>query len=230
MSRKDDWVAQTHKSLYEQAIITVDYLTAANLARMGIAGGAAVWITTVFTGKYNTFKVAYLAWENPAERTPVKIAALQVAEKAFITEYRRLYMGYLKNNPLTADEDLVGMAMPRRRSGGKTAVSAPATTVTATVDSSLPGIVGICYRDRYAPGKARPEGMTGVEIIWQVFDTEVRPADRSELVHSEFSTRSPRQFAFGEKQRGKRFAFALRWRNTRGINGPWSDIMWTIIP
>ncbi|MDR1380521.1 MAG: hypothetical protein LBJ47_03475, partial [Tannerella sp.] len=191
MSAKEDWVAQTHEGRYLQATITVNYLTAANLARMGLAGNAALWITNVLIVKYNVFKTAFLAWKNPAERTMIRTAAMQDAEMAFVSEYRRLYMGYLKNNPLVTSENLVEMGMPQHSSGSKKAASTPTKQVSATVDTSIPGIVEIHFREKNARGKAKPKGMTGVEIIWDVRDT--LPEEYAELHHSEFSTRSPKQ-------------------------------------
>lgn len=35
---------------------------------------------------------------------------------------------------------------------------------------------------------------------------------------------------FDENQRGKTVYFALRWENTRGEKGPWSQIVSSIIP
>jgi hypothetical protein len=45
-----------------------------------------------------------------------------------------------------------------------------------------------------------------------------------------FDTRSPYTFRFEENQRGQTVFFCLRWENTTGQKGPWSEIVSAIIP
>ncbi|MDR0609502.1 MAG: hypothetical protein LBG58_15030, partial [Planctomycetaceae bacterium] len=63
---------------------------------------------------------------------------------------------------------------------------------------------------------------------WAILDTP--PTKISDLTHSSFDTRSPLTLEFDEDQRGKCVYFCLRWENTRGIKGPWSEIISAIIP
>ncbi|MDR1156180.1 MAG: hypothetical protein LBL04_15855 [Bacteroidales bacterium] len=51
----------------------------------------------------------------------------------------------------------------------------------------------------------------------------------ADLVHSVFATRSPHTFQF-DLSAGKCFYCCLRWENTRGEKGPWSEIMSAIVP
>jgi hypothetical protein len=50
------------------------------------------------------------------------------------------------------------------------------------------------------------------------------------LAHSVFDTRSPYTFQFDLADAGKRFYCCLRWENTTGQKGPWSEIQNAIIP
>jgi hypothetical protein len=76
--------------------------------------------------------------------------------------------------------------------------------------------------------KGKPPGQHGVEIRWAILET---PPERwDELVHSEIDTNSPFTLAFERDQRGQKLYFALRWENTRGEKGPWTDIMNVAIP
>jgi hypothetical protein len=68
----------------------------------------------------------------------------------------------------------------------------------------------------------------GAEIGWGVLDEP--PVNWSQLVHSSFDTASPFRLSFEGDQRGRRLYFALRWENTRGAKGPWSEIMDAVIP
>jgi hypothetical protein len=45
-----------------------------------------------------------------------------------------------------------------------------------------------------------------------------------------FDTNSPLDIEFTEEDRGKVVWFAVRWENTRGEKGPWSEIYFAIIP
>jgi hypothetical protein len=45
-----------------------------------------------------------------------------------------------------------------------------------------------------------------------------------------FDTDSPLEIEFDEADRGKIVWFAVRWENTRGQKGPWSEIFFAIIP
>jgi hypothetical protein len=228
MSARADWLAQSHEGLYDQANTTVEYLTSANLSRMGISGAALEWYNSEVVTKHTAFNQAFDNWKNPADRTPAKSAALNQIETEFRKVIRKLYTGYLKNNPLVTDEDLVSMGMPKRPSGGKTPPQPPSTLVEATVDTSIPATIIIRYRDKNEKGFAKPKGCHGVEIAWAILDEP--PLDWAQLTHSSFDTRTPAQLVFTGEQRGKTLYFAMRWENTRGEKGPWSDITGTIIP
>jgi hypothetical protein len=228
MSSKIGWLPRNHETLLNQANVTVKYLTVPVLERVGISGAALSWYNTVFIPKHTVLTAAFEDWRNPGERTAVKITALNDAEKNFTTVYRQLYTGYLKSNPLVTDEDLVSMGLPKRSSGGKTPPTPPTSVIEATADTSKIGIVGISFRDKNEKGTAKPKGVHGAEIAWAILDAP--PVDWSSLVHSAFDTRTPVQLVFSGAERGKTLYFALRWENTKGEKGPWSEIYNAIIP
>jgi hypothetical protein len=221
-------MTQKHDVLYKNANLTVRFLTPEVLARIGIAGTANTWYQNEFISKYNTFKTAFVNWLNPAERTPTKSTILYKAEADFKKVYRQLYTGYLKGNPLVTDDDLQGAAFPKRSSGRRRHSSLPDTRVGTRTDTSKPALVIIHYFDLESHGAAKPPGVHGAEIVWAVLDHP--PVDWSELTHSEFSTRTPLSLSFSGEQRGLTLYFAMRWENTRGEKGPWSNIESVIIP
>jgi hypothetical protein len=228
MTTHIDWLPRNHTVLYNQANQTAKYLTDEVLERIGFIGNILTWYNTDFIPKHNLFNSAFLAWNNPAERTPAKTATLISAENEFKPSYRELYNGYLKRNPLVTDTDLVEMGLPKRSSGGKTPPQPPSSLVEATVDTSIPATIVIHYRDKGSKSIAKPKGMHGVEIIHAVLDSP--PTDWSQLTNSDFSTRTPVKLAFRGEQRGKILYFAIRWENNTGDKGPWNDIQDTIIP
>ncbi|MDR2690825.1 MAG: hypothetical protein LBB73_00750 [Dysgonamonadaceae bacterium] len=226
-----DWMQRNHTALYNQATQTMDYMTApGNFVRMGFAVDSPQreWFDDVFDPACTAFFSAYKAWENPSERTPLKTTDLDVAEKGFKPEYRRLYTGFLKTSPLVTDHDLEAMGMPKRSTERKPSQVA-GKSPNCDVDTSLPAHLIFRYYEKDGDHKrAKPEGQHGVEIAWSV--TEIAPTKWSELTHSSFDTHSPFTLKFESDQSGKSVYFSLRWENTRGEKGPWSPITKVIIP
>jgi hypothetical protein len=89
-------------------------------------------------------------------------------------------------------------------------------------------VVEIHFRDADSDRKAKPAGVHGVEVAWAVLDAT--PENWEELTHSSFDTHTPLVLSFERDQRGKTLYFALRWENTTGEKGHWSDIQSAIIP
>jgi hypothetical protein len=228
MKRTPDWVPSNHEALFNQATATTQFLTIPVLDRMGISGASQTWYSSDFYNVFRTYVSAYSAWLNPANRTPAKTAAFLEAEVAFKKIYRKLYTGYIKNNPLVTDEDLVNMGMPKHSSGGRTPSIPPTDLVEATVDTSKPGMIIIHYRTKNSSSTAKPRSVHGVEIVHAILDKA--PKDWSELIHSSSDTRTPAQLVFSGEYRGKTVYFALRWENSIGKKGPWSEIYNAIIP
>lgn len=227
MAQKLDWLPQNHEALYNQSSLTKQYLNE-NLEGLGISGTSAAWVQNNFNPTCDAYGEAFLAWQNPAERTPLKTTALKTAKDTFTPVYRQLYTGFLKNNPNVRDEDLVAMGLPARPDKKPTPAPAPTTTPEAEVELPSRGVVTVHFRDKGATKKAKPTGVHGAEIAWAVLDTP--PVDWSELNNSAFDTQTPYQFTFDGSQRGKKLYFALRWENTRGVKGNWSEIYETVIP
>jgi hypothetical protein len=229
MTYKKDWVPRSHEARYDKAKLTLTYmLIPANFERMGLAGVKS-WIEDTFQPAYDKFTAAYGDWENPAERTQVRTVTLNDAEEAFIVLYRQLY-ALLKGNPLVANADLVAMGMPERNSGGRHPAPMVTTSPVAHVKTPGPGQIEIHFRDGSpdGAGRAKPPGVHGAEIVWATLDSV--PVDWSELVHSSFDTASPFHLAFEGHERGRHLYYALRWENTRGEKGPWSEIQSAVIP
>jgi hypothetical protein len=142
-------------------------------------------------------------------------------------ETRKYVKGYLEYNPLVTDDDRVHMGLPIHDTK-PTPVSDPETTPDATVETPSPGVVEFHIVDSKSGKKAKPAGVHGCEIRWIVADTV--PEDWDQLINSSFSTRTPVRISFKGPDRGKTLYFALRWENTRGVKGPWTEIMNAIIP
>ncbi|MDR2440746.1 MAG: hypothetical protein LBE12_15395 [Planctomycetaceae bacterium] len=231
MTNTHDWLPSNHEALYDQAMVTWMYLQAAETrTRMGLASSTAQgqWFDTEFAQGFYNFQSAFEAWKDPAQRTPIKIEKLKEAESVFRTTYRKFYTGFLKESPLVMDDDLVAMGMPSRTSGH---VPAPVATTYPDfdIDSGTIRRLSIHFYDQgKKKTKAKPKGQHGAEIRWAILDAP--PTKINDLINSSFDTRSPLTLDFEENQRGKNVYFCLRWENTRGEKGPWSEIIGAIIP
>ena len=232
MKTTHDWVPQNHEALYDQANQTRNYLLVpVNRERMGFEPTTpqGQWVDTSFEPDFQAFSTAFGNWRDPSQRTPVMTTLLEEAEKPFRVTYRQLYTGFLKSSPLVTDDDLQRMGLPKRHAGGNTPSPVAGKAPDFDVDTSVIGHVGIDFYEKEAGHrKAKPAGQHCVEIAWIVSDTP--PTRWDELIHSAVDTRSPYTFQFENDQRGKTLYFALRWENTRGEKGPWSEIQSAIIP
>jgi hypothetical protein len=104
----------------------------------------------------------------------------------------------------------------------------PTTFPDAFVKSDVIRELTVDFRDHESLSRGKPHGIHGVEIRWAILDHQ--PQDVNELIHSEFDTHSPFTLEFKENERGQTVWFCLRWENTRGEKGPWSEFISAIIP
>jgi hypothetical protein len=91
-----------------------------------------------------------------------------------------------------------------------------------------PGVIEIHVVDSVSRRKGKPFGIHGFELKTAILDAPA--TDWEQLTVSMFFTRTPARLTFTGKQRGKTLSFAARWENTRGVKGPWSEIMMVYIP
>jgi hypothetical protein len=225
-----NWIKESHEGLYQQASQTVNYLMSTstiNLERMGLSG-MQDWLISDIMPKYTALSMAYAAWLDPATRTPLIITTLLSAEKAFITEYRKLH-NLLVMAPLVTDTDLQSMGLPKRSDGGRTPSPIPLYSPGYRVSHPETGVIKIDFFDKNGdPTRhGKPDGAHGLEAIWAVLPSP--PDGWDSLTNSSFDTASPLYFNFTFEQIGQTVYFALRWENTRGEKGPWTTIANTVI-
>jgi hypothetical protein len=187
----------------------------------------AEWLDDDVLSKKADWEEAWAAYENPETRTPIITYNKQKKREVYEKPLRKL-VKILQNNPRVTAEDLraMGIVVPSStRTPAKVADEAP----DMDVDTSVMGRVGVHFFERGSHHKkGKPEGQHCVEIAWAILDAP--PARWDELTHSAVDTNSPYTFVFEHDQRGKTLYFALRWENTRGEKGPWSEIQSAIIP
>jgi hypothetical protein len=165
--------------------------------------------------------------EAPETRTKAAIRAKNLARDALKKHIRRFTKEYLTFNHLVTDADRDNMGLPIYKTT-RTPVQQPADIPEFWIDSSIIRRLKILFRMLGSKTSAKPFGVRGAEIRWCILDHP--PVSIDELIHSDFDTRTPFTLEFDESDRGKCVYFCLRWENTRGEKGPWSEIVMAIIP
>jgi hypothetical protein len=190
------------------------------------------WITNVLAPARIEYETARLAWLNPHTRTTEIKDRKKAAEKAYIV-LLRILIAILQVLPSVSDAEREDMRIAINKGGGGGHNPKPKDPPPVRLDTSLRcwliiffGILGVEIPGRVLRGK--PRGVHGAEIIWAILPES--PKHHSDLIHSAFSTSSPFRLEFDEADRGKTVYICVRWENTTGEKGPWSDIMSAIIP
>ncbi|MDR1372867.1 MAG: hypothetical protein LBJ17_07110 [Dysgonamonadaceae bacterium] len=174
------------------------------------------------------YEKKYAITADKSRRTSVTILSRQEARAVYEKYTRKIAQTYLVRNPdLTNSQKLaLGLHVPKTyRNPSPVATESP----DVNVDTSILGRLLFRYYERgHSHRKAKPEGQHGIEFVW--VQSDVKPTRWEELIHSSVSTKSPLILEFENDMRGKTIYFALRWENTRGQKGPWTEILSSIIP
>jgi hypothetical protein len=204
-----------------QDVITTK--TQTNLATWGINQN---WFTTVLLVEKLAWETAWTNYQDPALRTPLITFVKNEKRKAY-EKVLRMLIRMLESDPLVSDDDrrAMGITIPDVI---PTPVKPPETYPEFIIDTSTIRCLTVLFWDLGSKSKAKPHGVHGAEICWAILDHQPLLVD--ELVHSGFCIRSPFKLTFDETDRGKAVYFCLRWENTRGEKGPWSEIVMAIIP
>ncbi|MCZ8090937.1 hypothetical protein [Flavobacterium sp.] len=121
-------------------------------------------------------------------------------------------------------EDRNTLNMPER-STSKTPVPVPTTVPIGQVNTSrrLEHTISFTNEDG---SSAKPFGVHGCQIWYKIGTPAVDP---SELSFMFTDTSSPHIHQFNGEHVGKNVYYWLRWENTRGETGPWSDVVMATI-
>ncbi len=133
----------------------------------------------------------------------------------------RALVGELQASATVTDSQRQALGITVRATT-RTPVSAPTTKPVATVDTSQRLRHTIQFVDELTPtSRAKPDGVTGCEVWVKVGDPA--PADASALKYLATDTRTPYTVDYDGGDAGKTAYYMLRWVNTHGEQGPWSQ-------
>ncbi|MDR0601742.1 MAG: hypothetical protein LBG42_05110 [Treponema sp.] len=173
---------------------------------------------------YSDWYTAYSNFLGP--HTTVDTEAKDDAKKAAKKKARAFVNQYLRFPPVT-NEDRTAMGIPNHDTH-PSPVPVPDDIPEVKALTPLPRVLYFLFRRFNRKRWGKPEGVHGMELVWLISD--VPPTLVSELVHSEFATKSPLKLTFEENMRGKRLYFAVRWETGTAKKGTFSAIYSVIIP
>jgi len=185
----------------------------------------------ISTANVNTITTALAAWnllysptQNPDTRTKTATDSKNAASKDLQAIMRTIFAD-LPQSQLTA-QDQNTLNLPER-STSHSLIPAPTSRPVAHVDTSQHLQHSLTITDEATPhSTAKPAGVHSCQV-WAKKGSPV--VDPSELVFLGTSTKSPFVTNFTGADAGKPIYYWLRWENTHGETGPWSDqVMATI--
>jgi hypothetical protein len=173
----------------------------------------------------NKFKANFEISRGP-ERTPAIIAGKNTSKKELIAKIRAT-VGFYLQNPIVTPKMRVEFGL-NPKDETKTSIPVPKTRPEFFLKVKDIRIIEIHFQDQGSDTKARPYGLSGAVISFDVLDEP--PAEPRFLSRTELATVTPYALKFTEEDRGKTMYAALQWQNKKGKRGPWSEIQSTVIP
>lgn len=133
----------------------------------------------------------------------------------------RELVGLIQANKNVTNEQKAAMGITVRDET-RTPSAVPTTRPIATIDNKDRLQQTVHFYDETTPkSKAKPEGVLGCELKLKVGGAP--PTGPSETTYVATDTKTPYIYHFLEADAGKTAHWMLRWVNTRGEFGPWSE-------
>ena len=158
--------------------------------------------------------------QNNRQRPDVKEKdnARAIYEKAL----RKFIAKWLANNDKVSDAERTRMGLTVK-SSTRTSVAVPSTTPVATIDFSVLLQHTIAFVDSNTPtSKAKPDGVIGTEVWCKV-------GDATAFSYLGLCTATPEVVTYEDVDAGKKATYRLRWVNTKGEEGPWSNTVTAMV-
>jgi hypothetical protein len=187
-----------------------------NQAALGLTSAQ---LTPIQTGEAS-WETAYAA-NVSAQAQAMATRQTKDDERSSLTALVRPLVAQLQASTVVTDAHRQALGITVRATT-RTTSPTPTTRPVATVDTSQRLQHTISFGDESTPGnRAKPDGVSGCEIWTKI--GEPAPVDPSELKYLATDTRTPYVAEFDGADAGKMAYYMLRWVNTRGERGPWSQ-------
>jgi hypothetical protein len=193
---------------------------AANSVALGIVAGDVTPISTAetaFAAKLDAQTAEKAATKSATQAKDTSRTTLKTAVRALV---KRLQASTIITN---AQRAALGITVS---DGSRTPVAAPTSRPIVSVWVSQGLRQEIRFADENTPTRKRkPDGVRGAEVWVKILNPgEAPPADAAGMTFLDVSTSSPYLAEFSGDNAGKTAWYRLRWVNTRGEKGPWSDL------
>jgi len=169
------------------------------------------------TAQLATWNTAYPLAQNPDTSTKTAIDNKNIARDELVTTLRSIYKDIPYSVLTPQDRNTLGITEP---STSRTPAPVPSTKPAGTVDTSKRLAHTINFYDSEGTGIAKPDGVRGCQIWLKIGSPATSP---KELDYLATDTKTPYTHEFEGEDAGKMVYYWLRWENTRGETGPWSE-------
>lgn len=201
--------------------IAVPYLNvAANTTRLLVSGANKTLLNTYFT----QWNIAFPVSQNRDTATSTVIDNKNTANKNLQATLRAIFADIPESALTAQDRNTLNLA-----ARSKTAVHSPVPTTkpVCKVDTSNRLEHTISFVDELTvTSRAKPDGVRGCQIWGKIGSPAM---STTELTYIATDTATPYVFHFTVEDAGKPVYYWLRWENTRGETGPWSDVVMATI-
>lgn len=196
---------------FDSWLANFNNLLTASPSTYGLTAPAAV----IVGGVTSTWAAAYALAIAPATRTSVTVAAKDAA-RVNAEAIVRPYAISISNNPAVANGDKTAIGVTVKITV-PTPVPAPTDAPELGVQSSIPLLQTLTYKQPGSAGKYKPPGVTGMEV-WRSVGT-VPAVDPAQAGYVSTVTKSPFRQAFYAPDQGKVATYFARWVTRSGPGG-----------
>jgi hypothetical protein len=184
---------------------------------------------TAFTAlreKQARWAAAFAAAEDPETRTKASVKEKQEAREDYEAALREFIRAYLTYNPALTDADRENFGLPVHDTKP---TPAPPVNSRPEVEVGFAEIQKhtLTVRDTGRKKAGKPAHAAGFEI-WRKVGGDAPATDADWQLVAQ-APRSPHDLNYNEAESGLRVYYRVRWVNTRGVPGPWSETVSAII-
>jgi hypothetical protein len=195
------------------------------------SGGATKWeipeaaLTRLIAPK-GRWETAYATFEDLAKRTSAVTIEKVEARKAFTRALRLFIKSHLTYNELVTDADRKDLGLPVHDTEPTPVGSIKSRPEVEVKFDAIQEHVLVVH-DSETKSAGKPAGAAGFEV-WRKVGGEPPASDEEWLLVVQ-ATRSPHTLAYAQADVGKHVYYRLRWVNTRGVPGQWSEMVSAVI-
>lgn len=199
-------------------------LITADPATYGLVTGDA----SAIAGVVATWAAAYALVTSPSTKTAMTVSAKNAAKVSMLGTLRPYAQTIGLNAGVTSAAKIAVGVNPR--TSVPVPITAPTTYPVLSITSGFPLNLIVRYRDQLASPsvKSKPYGVIGCMISAQTSSTVITDPTKIQVIGPQ--TKSPYTQPFPGGSSGSIAYMAARWVTKKGLFGPWSPIVTSVVP